>query len=331
MKKLLALILVLILIFPLCACNSEQLPDDDSQQTTTVDTSPNNAEPEPNEKDKNNVCDDCDHYDLTDEYDIAQIVIDYEESLRDEIDKLNKEKNEYHYCYNQVDWIRCKYKLDSNASADAIVEIYDMNNEFAKATVSAFDAINTKNISIIFDRNDFTETIYQKIKQISEEEPLIEDLFIYMERDWVKIYMPKIQYYTDNETVLDYEITNYVINPLLDKSFIIKSKDQYDNYLNDLFESAEHYYSKELIIKQMGLYDEIFFEENALIVTNKIMLSSGSIKLTVDNLYVSQNKVYVVIKTYIPSVRTDDIKYELFTLKVPKSKVADVNEVITLE
>ena len=92
MKKLLALILVLILIFPLCACNSEQLPDDDSQQTTTVDTSPNNAEPEPNEKDKNNVCDDCDHYDLTDEYDIAQIVIDYEESLRDEIDKLNKEK-----------------------------------------------------------------------------------------------------------------------------------------------------------------------------------------------------------------------------------------------
>lgn len=37
MKKLLALILVLVLIFPLCACNSEQLPDDDSQQTTTFD------------------------------------------------------------------------------------------------------------------------------------------------------------------------------------------------------------------------------------------------------------------------------------------------------
>ena len=329
MKKLLALILVLILIFPLCACNSEQLPDDDSQQTTTIDTSPNNAEPEPNEKDKNNVCDDCDYDDLTDAYDIAQIVIDYEESLRDEIDKLNKEKNEYHYCYNQLDRIRCEYKLKSDASADAIIGNYGMNNEFAKAKVSALDAI--KKISIIFDRNDFTETIYLKIRQISEEEPLIENFSINMERDWSKSYTPKIQYYTDNETVLDYEITDNVINSHHDKCFIIKSKDQYDNYLNDLFESAQYDYSKELIIGQRDLYDEVFFEENALIVTRTITLGSGSIKLTVDNLYVSQNKVYVVIRTDIPSFGTDDIKYESFTLKVPKNKVADVNEVITLQ
>ena len=37
MGRSISVVLVLILIFPLCACNSEQLPDDDSQQTTTFD------------------------------------------------------------------------------------------------------------------------------------------------------------------------------------------------------------------------------------------------------------------------------------------------------
>lgn len=261
---------------------------------------------------------------------VAKAVTDYENYLKNEIDKLHEEHPEYNYYYHPVDEVHCTYILNSNASADAIVEKYNMTNVFAKAEVSALNAI--KMISIIFDRNDFTEAMHQKIKQISEEESLIENLFVDMQRDWVESYMPKIEYYTDYETVLNYEITNNILK-LEKKGFIIKSKEEYDNYLDDIWGNLIYTDTdlKETISRQKNSYNEAFFEENALIITNTITRGSGSIQLTVDNLYVSENKVYVVVRTDVPGVGTDDMQYTSFTLVVPKSEVIDVNEVITLE
>ena len=58
---------------------------------------------------------------------------------------------------------------------------------------------------------------------------------------------------------------------------------------------------------------------------------SGSIKLTVNNLYISENKVYVVIRTDVPSMGTCDMQYAFFGFVVDKDDVAGVNEVVTLE
>ncbi len=277
------------------------------------------------------LCDVCDYNVSTNSNRIAQIVIDYENSLKAEIDKLQEENPEYNYYYHPVEEVHCTYILEDNASADAIVEKYNMKNVFTEAKVSSLNAIEM--IYMIFDRDDFTEAMHQKIQQIREEESLIEDMFVSMERTWIKSYMPKIEYYAEDATVLSYE--SAIGMNLGDNSFIIKSKEEYNNYLNYLLEIAENDYLKEYLQERINglrdIYDEAFFEENALIITKMIVRGSGSIKVTLNNLYVSENKVYVVVRTDIPSMGTDDMQYRTFAFKVSKNEVANVDEVITLE
>ena len=278
-------------------------------------------------------CDYCNY--LLNSKGIAQIVLDYEQSLRDEIDKLHAEHPEYNYYYNPVDKVYCYFVLDSEASADAIVEKYDMKNLFANADVSALNAI--KMIGISFNRNDFTEEMHRKIKQISEDEEPIENLYVEMERAWSQSYMPKIEYYTDCETVFKYEPAPYAVSTENSKDIIIKSKEEYDAYLDELSKSWEvldylmAQYQIDIINNARDKYDESFFEENALIFTRMVTRGSGSIKLTVNNLYISENKVYVVIRTDIPSEGTDDMQYAFFAFVVDKDDVVNVNEVVTLE
>lgn len=278
-------------------------------------------------------CDYCNY--LLNSKGIAQIVLDYEQSLRDEIDKLHAEHPEYNYYYNPVDKVYCYFVLDSEASADAIVARYDMENLFAKADVSALNAI--KMIGVTFDRDAFTEEMHRKIKQISEDEALVENLYVEMERAWSQSYMPKIEYYTDCETVLKYEPAPYAVSTDNSKDIIIKSKEAYDAYLDELSKSWEvldylmAQYQIDIINIAKDKYDEAFFEENALIMTRRITRGSGSIKLMVNNLYVSENKVYVVIRTDEPNMGTGVMQYAFFAFVVDKDDVVNVNEVVTLE
>lgn len=287
------------------------------------------------DEDENDICDVCGYTFSLDLNSVAKIVLDYEQSLRDELDKLHAEHPEYNYYYNPVDKVYCYFVLDSEASADAIVEKYDMKNLFANADVSALNAI--KMIGISFNRDDFTEEMHQKIKQISEDEELIENLYVEIERAWSQSYMPKIEYYTDYEAVLKYEPAPYAVSTENSRDIIIKTKAEYDAYLDELLESwvAEDYlmaqYQIEIINNARDKYDEAFFEENALILTRMITRGSGSIKLTVNNLYVSENKVYVVIRTDEPSMGTGDMQYAFFAFVVDKDDVVNVNEVITLD
>ena len=116
-----------------------------------------------------------------------------------------------------------------------------------------------------------------------------------------------------------------------DNSFIVKSKEEYNNYLDSLLEIAELEVQKERINKLRDVYDEAFFEETALIITKMIVRGSGSIAVTLDNLYLSENKVYVVVRTDVPGIGTCDMQYVTFAFQVSKDEVANVNEVITLE
>ena len=287
------------------------------------------------DEDENGACDVCGYTFSLDLNSVAKIVLDYEQALRDELDKLHAEHPEYNYYYNPVDKVYCYFVLGDEASADAIVEKYDMKNLFANADVSALNAI--KMIGISFNRDDFTEEMHQKIKQISEDEELIENLYVEIERAWSQSYMPKIEYYTDYEAVLKYEPAPYAVSTENSKDIIIKTKAEYDAYLDELLESwvAEDYlmaqYQIEIINNARDKYDEAFFEENALILTRMITRGSGSIKLTVNNLYVSENKVYVVIRTDIPMEGTGDMQYAFFAFVVDKDDVVNVNEVITLD
>lgn len=276
-------------------------------------------------------CDVCEYKASINLNGIAQIVIDYENEVKAGIDRLHEENPQYNYYYNPVEEVHCMYTLEDNASADAIVEKYNMKNVFAEAKVSSWNAIEI--ICIYFDRDDFTEAMHQKIQQISEEESLIKELSVTMERTWVASYMPKIEYYAEDATVLNCE--GAIGMNLGDKNFIIRSKEEYDNYLNYLLEIAEDDYLKEYLQERINglrdVYDEVFFEENTLIITKMMVISSGSIRVAFNNLYISENKVYVVVRTDVPYICTDDIQEVNYAFQVSKDEVANVNEVITLE
>lgn len=279
------------------------------------------------------VCDECGY--LFNLSGVAQIVLDYEQGLRDELDKLHAKHPEYNYYYHPVDEVHCTFVLSDNTSANDIVAKYDMKNLFANADVHAYNAIEM--ITVIFDRDNFTEEMHIKIKQINQDEALVEQLYVEMERVWYKSYMPKIEYYTDYETVLKYEPAPYAVRTENSRDIIIKTQAEYDAYLDELLESwvAEDYlmaqYQIKIINNARDKYDEAFFEENALIMTRMITRGSGSIKLMVNNLYISENKVYVVIRTDEPTMGTDDMQYAFFAFVVDKDDVVNVNEVVTLE
>ena len=287
------------------------------------------------DEDLNNACDVCGYDGLRAWSDVAQVVLDYEQELKNELDKLSAEHPEYNYYYHPIDEVHCTFVLGGNTSASDIAAKHDMNNLFASADVNVYNAI--KMITVIFERDDFTEDMHRKIKKISEDEALVESLYVEMERVWYQSYMPKIEYYTDYETVLKYEPAPYAVSTDNSKDIIIRTKEEYDAYLDELLESwvALDYLMAEHNIKTINAakdkYNETFFEENALILTRMITQGSGSIKLTVNNLYISENKVYVVIRTDIPSAGTGDMQYAFFAFVVDKDDVVNVNEVITLE
>ena len=261
--------------------------------------------------------------------DIAQILIDHEKGLQEEIRKLNEENPQFEFYYHPVDRVCCRYYLEDDTSPEDIVAKYDMNNVFPTAGISALNRIEL--IIIAFERDDFTEATYQKLQQIKNEESLITELDVDFETHFARSYMPKIEYYTKSAVKLDFELTDSVVNDSEDQDFIIKTKEEYDDYLNRLLENRSDIYWREKIKVQKALYDESFFEANALIITKTIVRGSGSIDLTVNNLYIADNRVYVVVRSDIPVMCTADMQYTSFTLIVPKSDVIHVNEVVTLE
>ncbi len=319
MKKIIVCLIIIFTILQLFACdNIQNVKNNDGSTTDSEDVS---QDVEDNENSAIVAPSDSES--------VAQIVIDYEEMMKSKINELNVEHPEYNYFYNPVDKIWCAFVLESSASAEDIIEKYDMYNIFAEADVSPNNT--SKMISINFDRDDFTESMHQKIKQINDEEPFIERYFIEMIRYIDKSYMPAIDYYADNATPIDYEQLNNVINLKNDEDFIIKSKREYDDYINNLLQTESSDYLREIINEQKDLYDASFFLNNALIITKKITRSSGSISLTINDLYISDNKVYVVVKTDVPMAGTDDMQYRTFAIKVSKIDVINVTEVITLE
>lgn len=258
---------------------------------------------------------------------LAQILIDHEIMLKDELDALRQKYPHRIYYFHPIAHISCIYFLQGSTTADAIVQKYDMENVFSNAEVSAYN--KTKTIIISFDRDDFTEEVHQKLKKIRDDESAITSLWVDMIRSIDKHFMPRIDYYTDHAVPLEYEVLSSTYQLHDGEDMIIKSKAEYDAYLDNLLKNAKYDSTIEKIAQLRELYNEAFFEESALILT-KATSGSGTEGFRVDNLYVSDNKVYVVIETEIPVINTTDVVLRHFTIQVPQSEVADVDEVISV-
>jgi len=261
---------------------------------------------------------------------IAEILIDYENELLEKEKQLEQNNPEYEYLYQPVAEVYCYFYIKDGGSAEAIAEKYDLYNAFAGADVFVYEAYEA--ILFYFYRDDFTELAYQKLNFIAKIEKDIEEFYVGMYREWTESYVPKIESFVDNTTELSYVLADKKVTNLhTDVSFIIKSKAEYEAYMDSLVEMAKYSYEKNNINCLRDLYDEVFFENNSLIITKVIVRGSGSIRLTVDNVYISDSKIYVVVRTDKPDAGTCDMQYKIFGLVVDKESVKDIDEVITLD
>ena len=258
---------------------------------------------------------------------LAQILVDYEIELKEQTDALREKYPHRTYYYSPITRVFCSYSVQGNSTAEAVAQRNDMENVFPNATMSVYNI--TKRITLVFDRDDFTEEVYQKLEKIRDNESAITSLSINMARDIAEHFVPKIDYYTDHAVPLEYVATIGSHWHYEGDDMIFKTKAEYDAYLDDLSKYANYDYEVNKIADWRELYNEAFFEESALILT-RIFSGSSSIGVRVNNLYVSDNTVYVVIETEIPTINTEDIVLRYFTIQVPKSEVANVDEVITV-
>lgn len=258
---------------------------------------------------------------------LAQILVDYEIELKEQTDALSEKYPHRTYYYPLATNIYCYYSVQGNSTAEAIAQKHNMENAFPNATVSASN--RAKTITISFNRDDFTGEVYQKLTKIRDTESAIESLSVHVVRDIEEHFVPKIDYYTDHAVPLEHVATIGSHWHYEGEDMIFKTKAEYDAYLDALSQYANYDYEVGKIAEWREQYNEAFFEENALILT-RVFSGSSSIGVRIDNLYISDNTVYVVKETKIPVYTTEDVVIRYFTIQVPKSEVANVDKVITV-
>lgn len=265
--------------------------------------------------------------------DVAQFILDWEKSIEDYLDQKRKEHPDKLY-FNESEsdeaFVVSYYFLKERNIADSVIAQHDMKSLFPQAVINPLSSI--KMIMIKFAMDDFTQEAYDKMEEIKNADPLIEKLSVGVEGGFNLSYIPNIEYHCKDAAAIEYTLLSPILISEGSADFIIKSKEEYDSYIDLMKSNYKTDYYLELLEKQRDLYDKAFFAENALIITRIITRGSGSINLSVNNVYTSGDKAYVVVKTAEPGgLGTADMKYQSFSISVKQSDIANINELITLD
>ncbi len=265
--------------------------------------------------------------------DVAQFILDWEKSIENYLDQKMKEHPDKLY-FNESEsdepFVISYYFLKERNIADSVIAQHDMKSLFPQAVINPLNSI--KMIMIKFAMDDFTQEAYDKMEEIKNADPLIEKLSVGVEGGFRLAYIPNIEYHCKDATAIEHTVLSPILISEGSADFIIKSKEEYDSYIDLMKSNYKTDYHLELLEKQRDLYDKAFFAENALIITRIITRGSGSINLSVNNVYTSGDKAYVVVKTVEPGgLGTCDMKYQSFSISVKQSDIANINELITLD
>ena len=264
--------------------------------------------------------------------DVAEFILDWEKSIENYLDQKRQEHPDKLF-FNEPDdepFVVCYYTLKEKNIADSLIAKHNMKNLFPHAVINPLSSI--KMIMLKFAMEDFTQGLYDKMEEIKNTDPLIEKLSVGVEGGFNLAYFPNIEYHCKDAATIEYTVLSPILVSQDSTDLIFRSKEEYDRYIDQMKSSYNTDYHLELLEKQRDLYDNAFFSENALIITRIITRGSGSIKLSVNNVYTSGDKAYVVVKTVEPGGGgTADMKYQSFSISVKQSDIANVKEVITLD
>lgn len=264
--------------------------------------------------------------------DVAQFILDWEKSIENYLDQKRQEHPDKLF-FNEPDdepFVVCYYTLKEKNIADSLIAKHNMKILFPHAVINPLSSI--KMIMLKFAMEDFTQGLYDKMEEIKNTDPLIEKLSVGVEGGFNLAYIPNIEYHCKDAATIEYTVLSPILVSQDSTDLIFRSKEEYDSYIDLMKSTYNTDYHLEFLEKQRDLYDNAFFAENALIVTRIITRGSGSIQLSVNNVYTSGDKAYVVVKTLKPGgMGTADMKYQSFSISVKQSDIANINELITLD
>lgn len=323
MRKLFLLLLCLSTVLSCISCNditADETAKQTDEQTRYETTDTTQFPPDTTQQTDN------------EPIDVAEFILDWEKSIENYLDQKRQEHPDKLF-FNEPDdepFVVCYYTLKEKNIADSLIAKHNMKNLFPHAVINPLTYI--KMIMIKFAMEDFTQGLYDKMEEIKNADPLIETLSVGVEGGFNLAYIPNIEYHCKDAATIEYTVLSPILVSQDSTDLIFRSKEEYDRYIDQMKSSYNTDYHLELLKKQRDLYDNAFFAENALIITRIITRGSGSIKLSINNVYTSGDKAYVVVKTLEPGgMGTADMKYQSFSISVKQSDIANVKELITLD
>ena len=323
MRKLFLLLLCLSTVLSCISCNditADETAKQTDEQTRYETTDTTQFPPDTTQQTDN------------EPIDVAEFILDWEKSIENYLDQKRQEHPDKLF-FNEPDdepFVVCYYTLKEKNIADSLIAKHNMKILFPHAVINPLSSI--KMIMLKFAMEDFTQGLYDKMEEIKNADPLIETLSVGVEGGFNLAYFPNIEYHSKDAAATEYTVLSPILVSQDSTDLIFRSKEEYDRYIDQMKSSYNTDYHLELLEKQRDLYDNAFFSENALIITRIITRGSGSIKLSINNVYTSGDKAYVVIKTVEPGgMGTADMKYQSFSISVKQSDIANINELITLD
>ena len=221
------------------------------------------------------------------------------------------------------------------------VKKYNLKLLFPKAEIKISDS---GVVRLNFKKDDYTKAAHLILTKISESESKIYKGYHTVIADTSTIkYKPDISLHAEDPIKLEYTVNvaqNYGSSDMptsndsniTDVNRILTTKAEYDAYI-DLF-AAEYDFEgyPQHLQATKDKYNEEFFETNALLVTKEITRGDGGYGLTVDNVYLSDNKIYVVIRTsHSEGIAPQMLIRKTFYIAVSKDAIKGATELITLE
>ena len=273
----------------------------------------------------------------------ASVVTKFEEKRAKEIASFKEKKPEYIVdADNRAGYVQVIFMIypGSSMTPEKFAKKYDLKTLFPKAEIK----VSEYNIvTLNFKRNDYTRATHLMLTKISEKATSVYPIHPHVYAGSSIKYKPDISQHAENPTELEYtnanenkEISLSVLDTseeeILDVDRILATKADFDAYV-DLFATSYMFEGfPEALQSIKDQYGEDFFESNALLVTKQITRAHRNDGLVVDNVYLSDNKIYVVIRsTQAEGILLPALLKRTFYLTVSKDAIKGATELITLD
>ena len=187
-------------------------------------------------------------------------------------------------------------------------------------------------VFVFFKPEKETAQVRQFMYHLKEEHPEITSLLRKEYFRYCSIYMHNPAYYgLKKDQKVDFELMDdsvvveqirFRIGDILQEGIYTSSADL-DKTLNALDDHKMFGLKDEVINAVKATYDDEFFEENILVVTETIVTSSGSNKQELKEIYLRGNKLNFFVKMYYVDLGTADMQYTTFVVRIPKNQIND--------